>query len=63
MLIDPLTRWQVLQQEIAILRERVRPTSTGYLHTTILQLKGRCEEIENELPPELKTWVLLNKND
>jgi len=52
-----------LQQEIAILRERVRPTSTGHLHTTILQLKERCKEIENELPPELKTWVLLNKND
>jgi hypothetical protein len=63
MLTDPLIRYQVLQEEIIILQERVRPTSTGHIHTTINQLRVRCEEIENQLSPELKTWVLLNKND
>ena len=60
-LTDPLTRYRVLQEEISILQERVRPTSTGHIHTTINQLRARCEEIENQLSPELKTWVLLNK--
>lgn len=58
---DPLVRYQVLCEEINILQERVRPTDTGHIHTTIRQLKERCEEIKNELPPEIKTWALLNK--
>jgi len=60
-LTDPLTRYRVLQEEIHILQERVRPTSTGHIRTTISQLTERCKEIENQLPPKLKTWVLLNK--
>ena len=60
-LTDPLTRYRVLQEEIHILQERVRPTSTGHIRTTISQLIERCKEIENQLPSELKTWVLLNK--
>jgi hypothetical protein len=60
-LTDPLVRYQVLCEEISILQERVRPTSTGHIRTTISQLRERCEEIEKELPPEIKTWVLLNK--
>jgi hypothetical protein len=60
-LTDPLVRYQVLCEEINILQERVRPTDTGHIRTTISQLRERCEEIENELPSEIKTWVLLNK--
>jgi hypothetical protein len=60
-LIDPLTRYRVLQEEISILQERVRPTDTGHIRTTISQLRERCEEIENQLSPDIKTWVLLNK--
>jgi len=59
--IDPLVRYQVLCEEIDILQERVRPTDTGHIRTTISQLRERCEEIKNQLSPELKTWVLLNK--
>ena len=60
-LTDPLTRYQVLQEEIHILQERVRPADTGHIRTTISQLIERCKEIENNLPPELKIWLLLNK--
>ena len=60
-LTDPLTRYRVLQEEIHILQERVRPASTGHIRTTISQLIERCKEIENNLPPELKIWLLLNK--
>jgi hypothetical protein len=60
-LTDPLTRYRVLQEEIHILQERVRPTDTGHIRTTINQLIERCEEIENQFSPEIKTWVLLNK--
>jgi hypothetical protein len=59
--VDPLVRYQVLCEEIDILQERVLPTDTGHIRTTISQLKERCKEIENDLSPEIKTWVLLNK--
>lgn len=59
--VNPLVRYQVLCEEIKILQERVLPTGTGHIHTTINQLKERCKEIENDLSPEIKTWVLLSK--
>jgi hypothetical protein len=59
--IDPLIKYQVICEEIDILQERVLPTDTGHILTTISQLKERCKEIENDLSPEIKTWVLLNK--
>lgn len=57
---DPLIRYKVLQEEIQLLRTRVRPTSTGHIRTAISVLTEQCQEIVNELPPELKTWVALS---
>jgi len=59
--IDPLIKYQVICEEIDILQERVLPTDTGHILTTISQLKERCKEIENDLSPKIKTWVLLSK--
>ena len=38
---------RVLQKEIGILQERIQPTATGHLHTTIGVLEDRVEELVN----------------
>jgi hypothetical protein len=60
MLVDPLIRYKILQEELEVLQGRVRPHSTGHIRTAISVLTERCEEIMGELPPELKTWAVLS---
>ena len=55
MRIDDMSRSQLinhvkaLQDEISILRDRVRPAATGHIHTTINTLEDRLKECQAEL--------------
>ena len=49
MLIKEVDRLVFLMEEIAILKSRLQPEDTGYIHTTINTLEGRVEEIRNSL--------------
>ena len=40
---------KALQDEISILRDRVRPAATGHIHTTINTLEDRLKECQAEL--------------
>tara|TARA_A200000159_G_scaffold116394_1_gene109848 strand:+ start:7186 stop:7359 length:174 start_codon:yes stop_codon:yes gene_type:complete len=40
---------RVLQKEISVLQERIQPTATGHLHTTIGVLEDRVDELVNEV--------------
>ena len=40
---------KALQDEISILRDRLRPAATGHIHTTISTLEGRLKECQAEL--------------
>mgnify|MGYP001333322172 CR=1 FL=1 len=39
----------VLKDEIEVFKSRIKPTDTGFLHTTIGTLEHRIEELENDL--------------
>ena len=41
-----------LMNEVKILVGRLRPQSTGHIHTTINTLNGRVDEIKHELSKE-----------
>ena len=45
---------KVLQNETYILKSRLQPEDTGYLHTTINTLNERILEIEKEIDDILK---------
>ena len=55
MQIDDMSRSQLinhvkaLQDEISILRDRLRPAATGHIHTTINTLEDRLKECQAEL--------------
>ena len=55
MRIDDMSRSQLinhvkaLQDEISILRDRLRPAATGHIHTTINTLEDRLKECQAEL--------------
>ena len=38
-----------LTEEVNILTQRLKPTTTGYIHTTINTLRDRIEELKEEL--------------
>ena len=40
---------KALQDEIIILRDRLRPAATGHIHTTINTLEDRLKECQAEL--------------
>ena len=40
---------KALQDEISILRDRLRPAATGHIHTTINTLEDRLKECQAEL--------------
>ena len=41
-----------LKDEIQFLKSRLKPSSTGHIHTTISVLEERVEEISKELKDE-----------
>mgnify|MGYP001171838966 CR=1 FL=1 len=49
MLVKEVDRLVMLMEEIAILKSRLQPEDTGYIHTTISTLESRVEEIRNSL--------------
>ena len=40
---------RALREEISVLKERLQPTDTGHIHTTISTLEERVKEINEEL--------------
>ena len=49
MLVSELDRMVILMEEISILKSRIQPEDTGYLHTTISTLESRALEIKEKL--------------
>ena len=49
MLVSPIDRIIFLMEEISILKSRIQPEDTGYLHTTISTLESRVLEIKEKL--------------
>ena len=55
MRIDIVSRSQLinhvkaLQDEISILRDRLLPSATGHIHTTINTLEGRLKECQAQI--------------
>ena len=46
---DKLNHMMTLIEEVGILRQRVKPQATGYLHTTINTLRDRITELKTDL--------------
>ena len=46
---DKLNHMMTLIEEVSILRQRVKPQATGYLHTTINTLQDRIAELKTDL--------------
>ena len=46
---DKLNHMLALTEEVNILTQRLKPTTTGYIHTTINTLRDRIEELKEEL--------------
>ena len=42
-----------LTEEVNILTQRLKPKTTGYIHTTINTLRDRVEELRSDLDVEL----------
>ena len=40
---------RALREEISVLKERLQPTDTGHIHTTISTLEGRVKEINQQI--------------
>ena len=49
MLVSELDRMVILMEEISIIKSRIQPEDTGYLHTTISTLESRVLEIKENL--------------
>ena len=50
-----LNHMLALTEEVNILTQRIKPTATGHIHTTISTLRGRIDELKEELsdkPPK-----------
>ena len=43
----------MLQEEVAILKTRIRPHDTGHIHTTISVLEERIAELRDEINAEI----------
>jgi len=52
-MISDVTRFQVLMEEIAILKTKIQPHDTGHIHTTISTLEDRVEELKEEMETKL----------
>ena len=46
---EKLNHMLALTEEVNILTQRIQPTATGYLHTTINTLRERITELKNQL--------------
>ena len=46
---DRIDHMNFLLKEIRILEKRIKPTDTGYIHTTISTLENRVKEIQEEI--------------
>jgi len=46
---DTLDHMLALTEEVNILTQRLEPHDTGYIHTTINTLRGRIDELKEEL--------------
>ena len=46
---EKLDHMLALSEEVNILTQRLQPQATGYIHTTISTLKGRIDELKEEL--------------
>jgi|TARA_Y100000401_G_C8269989_1_gene197845 coenzyme F420-reducing hydrogenase delta subunit len=46
---DRMEHMNFLLKEIRILEKRIKPTDTGYIHTTINTLEQRVKEIQEEI--------------
>tara|TARA_Y100000034_G_scaffold100879_1_gene124744 strand:- start:255 stop:431 length:177 start_codon:yes stop_codon:yes gene_type:complete len=44
-----------LTEEVNILTQRIQPHDTGYIHTTISTLRGRIDELKEELKTDTVT--------
>ena len=51
---DKLDHMLALTEEVNILTQRLKPTTTGYIHTTISTLRDRIEELKDELKDKPK---------
>ena len=40
---------RAVREEISVLKERLQPTDTGHIHTTISKLKERVQEIKQQI--------------
>lgn len=56
-----LDRYIIISEEIEILTEMIQPTATGHIRTAISVLEMRLSDIFNELTPEEKTWLAIQK--
>ena len=46
---EKLNHMLALTEEINVLTQRLKPATTGYIHTTINTLRDRVSEIKEEL--------------
>jgi len=52
-MISDVTRFQILMEEIAILKTKIQPHDTGHIHTTISTLEDRVEELKEQMETKL----------
>ena len=55
MLVKEVDRLVFLMEEIAILKTRIQPEDTGYIHTTISTLESRVEEVKKSIEENKET--------
>ena len=46
---------RALREEINVLKERLQPSDTGHIHTTISTLESRVEEVKNNISENKET--------
>ena len=46
---EKLDHMLALSEEVNVLTQRIQPHDTGYIHTTISSLRGRIDELREEL--------------
>ena len=56
-MISNVDRLVFLMDEIRILKERIQPTDTGHLHTTVDVLYSRVEEVTKQLNEENRNEI------
>ena len=48
-----LNHMLALTEEVNVLTQRIQPQATGHIHTTINTLRGRIDELREELEEKL----------